>query len=213
MIAISGDTHGEWRKLNVFINSINPELLIVCGDFGYWPREKEYDLKKLKTGRTKILFCDGNHEDHHSLRRLVELGVTEVSPSVFYMKRGSVYTLPDGRRILFMGGANSTDKDQRIIGYDWFPEETISWADMENLPDPPIDIVISHTCPNEFYDELVDRGDNDPSRVALSIVLDKYKPALWFFGHFHMSKSRQYGVTRWTALNRIREQGWWTRLQ
>jgi len=67
------------------------------------------------------------------------------------MKRGSVLKLPDKRNILFIGGALSIDKKQRTIGYDWFPQETISQKNIFELPDEKIDIVISHTAPKYFH--------------------------------------------------------------
>jgi len=208
MVIITGDVHADWGRLNALISKKHPEILIVCGDFGYWPSTD--DFRRIKPDGTKILWCDGNHEEHWALRDLID---PEIMPGVFYMGRGSVYILPDNRRVLFMGGANSTDKESRKFGIDWFPEETINWADMENLPDHRIDIVISHTCPEEFYEKLVSRGDNDPSRVALSNILEKYKPALWFFGHFHMYKRGKFGDTWWTALNMAGNTGWWITLK
>ena len=43
--------------------------------------------------------------------------------------------LPDGRIVLFMGGADSIDKKYRKIGFDWFPEELITQKDIYELPD------------------------------------------------------------------------------
>jgi hypothetical protein len=207
MVIITGDIHGEWGKLNALINKKKPDILIVCGDFGYWPAM--WDLDKIVPAETKILWCDGNHEDFWALKQ----ANPEVVPGVFYMKRGSVYTLPDNRKVLFMGGASSTDKEMRTFGVDWFPEETISWADMEDLPDHRIDIVISHTCPNEFYKQLSSLySHNDPSRVALSYVLEKYRPLLWYFGHFHAFRKGKFEDTHWTALNMAGSTGWWVKL-
>ena len=41
----------------------------------------------------------------------------------------------------------------------------------------------------------------DPSEVALSIVLECYKPSLWYFGHFHTSASGSTNDCHWTCLN------------
>ena len=49
--------------------------------------------------------------------------------------------LPDGRTVLFMGGALSVDKAWRTPGYDWFPEESITTGDLDRLPDVHVDIV------------------------------------------------------------------------
>ena len=55
-------------------------------------------------------------------------------PNIFYMPRGSVLSLSDGRNVLFMGGAESVDKRRRTPGYDWFKQELIRPQDLSNLP-------------------------------------------------------------------------------
>ena len=69
---------------------------------------------------TKVLFCDGNHDNHWELRALKNLAVSD---NVFYQPRGSTITLPDGRNFLFMGGANSIDKYRRTVGVSWCPRK------------------------------------------------------------------------------------------
>ena len=219
-IIIIGDVHRDFGILNAFINKHRPKMIISCGDFGYWPRIKEKSKGNrppkpltVKTGDTKVYFCDGNHEDHWSLNQLEN---NEVYPNVFYMKRGSVLTLHDGRNCLFMGGAQSIDRDMRLEGFDWFPEEEISWKDMENLPDPntKIDIVISHTCPSDIISQIggYNTTVEDWSRKALSHIRQLYLPDLWYFGHFHMFKTFYALNCRWTVLNMTRASDWWIKL-
>ena len=128
------------------------------------------------------------------------------------MKRGSTLTLPDKRNVLFIGGALSIDKDQRVIGESWFPEETITQKDVMNLPDIKIDIVISHTAPGFFK---IFRDDiEDPSRKALYYVFDKYLPSLWYFGHMHKFKEDYYRGCHWTVLSCPgNEYKWWIELK
>jgi hypothetical protein len=209
-----GDVHGYFNRLNIFINKKQPTIILQCGDFGYFPKEfnKTYltntgHIKKWKPDivnpHTDIYWCDGNHEDHEALKnRTIDLFWT----NVFYQPRGTVRMLPDGRNVLFMGGALSIDKEYRTAGYDWFPEETITQRDIMNLPDVNIDIVITHTAPKEFL--LKDprfefRKVPDPSREALSVVLNKYKPRKFYFGHFHVFQQGKYNNTEWTALGDI----------
>ena len=203
-IIITGDIHGMYGYLNDLIRGETPDLVIVCGDFGYgFPR---VDPNKIKAMNTKVLFCDGNHDNHWELRKLKNLAV---APNVFYQPRGSTYRLPDGRNILFMGGANSIDQDRRTLGVSWWPEEVISQSDFQNLPEEDIDMFITHTCSNEIYDESIQhtlggqytpRKDNDPSYSALSSLWEIYKPAQWFFGHFHINLKGMHEGTRWQAL-------------
>ena len=75
-IIVSGDIHGDWAALNSLINSKRPEVILVCGDFGYWgdifPKTKNWDDVKFRFHGetrikdsgigTKVFFAPGNHE-------------------------------------------------------------------------------------------------------------------------------------------------------
>jgi len=217
-VLIVGDVHNEFPRLNDLINKNKDrlELVICCGDFGYWPSAPAswnvVPLDHIKNKGIPILWCDGNHEDHWALARRES---DELAPDVFYMPRGSTYDLPDGRRILFMGGAHSIDKQWREFGTDWFPEEVIDHGDIDNLPpdDTRIDILISHTCSMELLPIMLEhdsRKVSDPSNYALSIIVSIFKPSFWYFGHWHYKKK---GITEngcnWTALSMTRRTGWW----
>ncbi len=214
-IIVVGDIHGEWNQLNLIIERERPQAVFSVGDFGYWPRidKRSWSLDGIKNQGIPIYWAPGNHEDWWSLGELDERGQSEVAPNIFYMKRGSTLLLNDGRRVLFMGGADSIDKNVRRIGVDWFPDEIVSQRDILDLPDVPVDIVISHTAPEEF--DLGGRGfrglalDLDPSRKALSYILERYHPALWYFGHWHISTSGHDSGCWWYALNEAWHRGWW----
>jgi len=202
-ILITGDIHARFGYLNKLINQHKKdlEMVICCGDFGYWPNFDDYH-KRIKTP-IPVLWCDGNHENHWAIKELVKTGNLEIAKNVFYMPRGSTYTLKDGRTMLFMGGADSIDKKQRTIGRDWFPEEAIMQSDTRNLPDIKVDIFITHTCPVELYPTMVryyNGKELEPSNHALSYLWKIYKPSLWFFGHWHHYKEGNLDDTKWYAL-------------
>lgn len=246
-VLILGDLHHTWAKTNFLIAKYRPSIILQAGDFGWWPRlhKKTYishgtyrrdpmtgmrraapfNQYGLHTGDGKLYFCPGNHEDWEDLNSKADSFnpvPVELFKNVFYMPRCSTMDLPDGRRILFIGGADSIDKDDRKYRFDWYPEELITYADIKNLPDTKIDIVVSHTCPSWFKQGLFEKSDDwrqsdsywlekfrDPSCLALDAVFEQYRPKLWFFGHFHVSKTGQYKDCRWFALNKQPETGWW----
>lgn len=229
LILAVGDLHGEFGKLNSLINKLNPAIILQCGDFGWWPRfhgqeyrtgymkTRVWDQYALKNKNTKIFWCPGNHEDWEELSKISEDN-NEVMPGVYYMERGYIIELPDGRKVLFMGGALSIDRDDRIHRsgcFGWFEEETISQKDIEDLPDEKIDIVISHTAPEEFKVKGDYHSDfDDPSRKALSYVLNKYKPNLWYFGHIHRYQKGKYNNCVWTCLSATQyDDAWWCKLK
>jgi len=247
-VLILGDLHGTWRKVNSLVAKHKPTIVLQCGDFGWWPKfhktshistgvyrynslynlreEAKFNQYGLKPGKSKIYWCPGNHEDWEDLNLKADSydpKVIEVFDNVLYMPRCATLELPDGRNVLFIGGAASTDKAYRKYRYDWYPEEVITQADIYNLPDVDIDIVISHTSPGWFKTELFEKSDDwkqsdsywlekfrDPSCLALDVVWEKYTPELWFFGHYHVAKHGQYRNTKWFALNKESSTGWWT---
>ena len=203
-ILVIGDVHNEFKMLNQVISKTRPDLVLACGDFGYWPRlDNAYSLSEIKTQGSVIRWCDGNHEDFFSLE---QRSTNELEPNVIYMPRGSTYTLPDGRTIMFFGGAFSIDKAWRTIGHTWFPQETIAQRDFINLPKTKVDIFITHTCPLELLPTLLPYNEfkaNDPSNAALSRLWEMYKPKMWFFGHWHKYLTGQLNDTQWHCLAEI----------
>lgn len=250
-VIVAGDLHGVWNRLNFLAAKHKPKIILQAGDFGWWPKfdnttkiptgvwrrspgqdtlapksQTKWRQDGLRLHHSKLYFCPGNHEDWVDL----ESYATSVNPhpiellkNIFYMPRCSTLDLLDGRRVLFIGGAHSIDKDERMSLYDWFPQEVISPEDVDALPDTSIDIVVSHTCPTEFKEQLNEGCDDwrlqdsywlskfsDPSCHHLSKVLNKYNPKYWFFGHFHLTKVGRTYNTDWFALNKTGETGWWT---
>ena len=198
---IVGDVHNEFGRLNTLISSKKPDLVIACGDFGFWPNvDWAAPLSNIRPQGSKILWCDGNHENHWAIR---DRKSDEMVPDVIYMPRGSTYQLEDGRTILFMGGADSIDKHWRKLGYDWFPEEVITQKDLMDLPDVKVDIFITHTCPAELVLTMLPMYPEkklEPSNEALSELWKIYKPDLWFFGHWHHFNKGVMMGTKWYAL-------------
>ena len=222
-IIVMGDVHRDFGGLNTLLNKMSPHIILQCGDFGYWPRDtpKEVygrvnpkypkELPRPKVPDDTLLFwCDGNHEDHQ------ELGLRttdELWPNVHYMPRGSLLDLPDGRRVMFFGGALSIDRNNRTLGVDWFQEEIIKDSDIRFLDyEGHVDIVISHTCPREFDVGVGAKEEEyyrDCSRMGLSYVLHHYQPALWYFGHWHHYTTGYNNGCRWTALDYLGHGGRW----
>ena len=43
-IIVCGDTHGYWRYLNALINKKKPELILQCGDWGFFPNIEDFGV-------------------------------------------------------------------------------------------------------------------------------------------------------------------------
>ena len=213
-IYVVGDLHAEFPRFNKWLSRFNyPDVVLQTGDFGWWPHyhgrqgllpgKKIFDQYGLRNKKTKIFWCDGNHENHDDLALLVAKHgrvPIEVQPNVFYCPRGSVVTI-NGSNVLFFGGATSIDKAMRVPGDSWWVGENIAQSDIMYLPDCKIDVVVSHCCPTKF--SKMHWYTTDGNNVALDVILDKYKPAMWFFGHYHEFKKGLNHHCKWKCLSNI----------
>lgn len=234
---VLGDIHADFGALNQFINKKQPDIILQCGDFGWWPhrhgtdkitRNRRFDQYSVKPGKTKVYWVDGNHENHDDLQervRAAKVGPVEIPvPGCFYMPRGSILTLPDGRTVLFFGGAMSTDQEGRVEGDDWWAGEVPTQADLKQARAQVaahggrVDVVISHTGPLAFLQQLPkNKIDHDrlmdPTVSLLDIILGEFHPKQWFFGHFHLhAKGLDHGC-EWQCLSGEGLGGkWWVEL-
>lgn len=229
-ILVVGDVHGNHELLSRLIRVLQPKMVLQCGDFGYFPRLEYippeggptvYPFRlegRLKTDGVPVHWCDGNHEDHETLAelRVGQPRAHEVVPKCFYQDRGSTLTLPDGRTVLFAGGAESWDRMRRTEGRDWFAQELLTEADLARFPNCQVDVVISHTVPALIkfghFDNRAHRAkQDDPSRAVLDEVFFRYRPRHWYFGHWHDAGRAIKLQTKFLALGKLeRSYGCWT---
>lgn len=214
MIIFVGDIHGEWGQFNSFMNEQyskykEPITFIICGDVAYfWLNEPEPKIKRPPY--CKIIWVPGNHEqwdiiDTYSLGELHEL-----QDGVFLATFGAIQVI-GGYKVMFCGGAESVDKNSRTPFIDWFPQEIITNKDMnflfDNVHQQKVDILISHTCPTRVFPFLSHKIDwleeksSDPSTVALDIIVERFRPDLCVFGHFHRYMEGSINDLQWRCLS------------
>ena len=205
-IFITGDTHGtiDFTKLTIKHFPFQKELdksdvLIICGDAGLcWTGDKDdkwlqqwYEDKNFTT-----LVIDGNHENHVLISELPVIEkfggkVHQISNSVFYAIRGEIYKINE-KKILTCGGADSRDKDLRIEGKSWWPQEQITSKDIShafyNLEkyDFSVDYIISHTGGSEVCKIL--GFSPTVSDKWLDKILDATQYEKHYLGHYHLNK-------------------------
>jgi len=218
-----GDIHGDWGHLNQIINKKQPDLVLQVGDFGWWPKlevkrksalyhiTEDWKCKGVKCQGSKVLFCDGSHEDHLDLQKYKENGW--LYDGVVYKSRGSTHILPDGRVILFMGGANSINKPSRTPGHDWLSQWIPTYEEFDRaMSHDSVNMVVSHTCPSLWAPSVMrGREGKDSTRSLLTSIWEHYRPVQWLFGHWHVAKKGHYCGTDWECLDYPGHGGkWWT---
>ena len=207
MIYVTGDLHGigdsMWKfNTQSFTEKIKPEdYVIICGDFGMiWndsPREN-LELDSFSNRIGTYLFVDGNHEAFPLINKYpVEEWngglVHRIRPSVIHLMRGQVYTI-EGKKIFTMGGGTSIDKNWRIPGVSWWPEEIPSPEEMGQalanleINEWKVDYVCTHAAPDIIHNQVL-RGmnfkPNDKVTEFLQEIDNKLEYKKWYFGHYH----------------------------
>jgi len=214
MVYITGDTHGQFQRIELFchvMQTTKADTMIVLGDagFNYYGGSRDAKLKKKVNAYPIRLFCiHGNHEirpqNIPSYKETVFCGGRVLYepeyPDLLFAIDGEVYKL-DGFRCIVIGGAYSVDKFYRLEkGYGWWPDEQPSpeikatvERKLESL-EHKVDIVLSHTCPRKYEPVETFLGFIDQSTVDKSTEdwMDEIEARTdyrkWYCGHYHTRK-------------------------
>ena len=218
MVYITGDTHGDVRRLKIFclFNSsggsvIKDDTVIILGDAGYnyYGDYRDDGHKSTLAMLGTTFFCiHGNHENRASnIASYKETewhgGIVyreEKYPNILFAKDGEIYDI-GGKRCIVIGGAYSIDKDYRLLrGWEWWPDEQLSdeikryveqqLSDCDNK----IDVVLSHTCPlkyepREVFLPIIDQSGVDNSTERwLDTIEERISYQKWYCAHYHTEK-------------------------
>lgn len=208
-IAFVGDVHGNTsyiRSLRKPLKHFEVDLVIQVGDMGIlWEHENPDDcpvvdaVKSLDTG---WWFIDGNHDNHPNLRKVGE----DITDRIKYIKRGSIKDI-DGLKFGFLGGAYSIDKDYRIEGVDWWPEEQPTREEAEPLIGADLDVLVTHDIPSSFNPvKVFDVGPiheeaSRPTRDLVQEVMITSGARYVFSGHWHQRNVQMLRSTKATILD------------
>jgi 3-oxoacid CoA-transferase subunit A len=211
-VYITGDTHGDFRLIPMFLASSGTtaeDVLIILGDAGvnYYGQARDTYLKRQLSKLPVTFFCiHGNHEKRpETVGTYAEAerygGVVYMEPSfpnLLFAKDGEIYEFC-GLRCIAIGGAYSVDNEYRLRNnLGWWADEQPSdeiKARVERRLDGAgwnIDIVLSHTCPYKYmpreaflnYKFVVDNSTEE----WLGAIEERLDYRLWYCGHFHIMK-------------------------
>lgn len=194
---VVGDIHGNFKDYLSLLKRYGSQSSVQVGDFG-WGFGPVPELP------ANAWFFRGNH-DHPELARsskhyLGDYGQKEI----------------DGVNFFFVSGAWSIDKNMRIEGRDWWPDEELSIAELNAALELYIqtkpDIVITHDGPNIATNEILNKYsiqklDPIPTRTsqALNAMYEAHQPKKWIFGHWHTTWRKTIGKTDFRCLAEL---GW-----
>ena len=214
MFYLTGDTHGDFRRVVRFCKSQEltaNDTVIVLGDAGinYFGNDRDLEPRKLLSKIPATIFCiHGNHERRPQTLAFYRektwhggtVYVEDEYPNILFAKDGEVFDL-DGNKAIVIGGAYSVDKYWRLErGWSWFadeqPDDAVK-ARVEKKLDQlgwKIDIVLSHTAPlryepTEVFIEGLDQSTVDKStEIWLGTIEEHLDYKRWYCGHYHTSK-------------------------
>jgi len=200
-------------------NMTKNDYIIVLGDFGLlWKNEidatEKYWLLWLNNKNFTTLFLDGNHENHRRLysgklaSEIIDMDgcyhdeyviekkfggyVGRISPSIYHLRRGEVYTI-NNKKFFVMGGAHSIDKYNRIDRVSWWKEEEPNMKEFNygldnlNIHNNSVDYILAHTAPMSILLKYIDKYWSCKSTERFLehiITLVSFKE--FYCGHVHM---------------------------
>ena len=214
MVYLTGDTHGDFRRIKQFCFKVEPSLddtLIILGDagFNYYGNYRDRNAKIFASKLPIMLFCiHGNHEMRptsvptykEKLYRGGTVWYEEEYPNILFAKDGEIYDF-DGRKCIVIGGAYSVDKFYRLaMGWHWFPDEQPSPEIKRRVEEQlasvhyMVDAVLSHTCPVKYepvetFMPNIDQSKVDKSTESwLGEIESNLTYEKWYCGHYHIAK-------------------------
>lgn len=214
MIYITGDTHGDFKRVARFCEQFKTnqeDILIILGDAGinYSGASIDRKNKKYLSSLPITFFCiHGNHEQRpqtiHTYRQKKWHNGTvyyeEEFPSLLFARDGELFDF-NGKQTIVIGGAYSIDKMVRLTyGYGWWADEQPSEEIKEYVEQQldglgwGIDVVLSHTAPLKYEPvEVFLPGINQSAvdkstEIWLDTIEDRLKYWKWYCGHYHTKK-------------------------
>lgn len=214
MIYITGDTHGNFRRIAYFCDTYGTtknDILIILGDAGinYFEDYRDVNLKTQIKDLPITLFClHGNHEARPDSTGFYSETVwnggvvftEDRYPNILFARDGEIFDF-NGVSVIVIGGAYSVDKYYRLeSNWRWWsneqPDERTKKYVEKQLEKRrnKIDIVLSHTCPLKYEPVEVFLSGIDQSTVDKSteIWLDYLEGQIaykkWYCGHYHTVK-------------------------
>lgn len=218
-VAVCGDWHGNtgWARYAISQAAAHGcDVVVQIGDFGIgWDNGYYVEAVALEAQRSgvTVLFIDGNHENFDMLLALPvrDDGLREVATGVFHLPRGLVWEWA-GQRWLAAGGGYSVDKPSRREGVSWWPQETLTEAEVEAcIAVGKVDVLLTHDTgthevPGTHRTAAWFRADqiaiSHAHRQQIDRILEATQPTLAFHGHYHTAYQTRLGDTRIIGLDK-----------
>lgn len=197
-----GDVHGKFRQYKAILSGC--ESSIQVGDLGVgFRRTQGPNAGKIYSNpphyamaRGDHRFIRGNHDNPNECYRHSQ-----------WIQDGAVES-----GVMFVGGALSIDRAFRQEGFNWWPDEELSTAELMDIVDAYVGtkprVMVTHDCPEDVAAEVsrlagvtkLDPRFASRTRQAFQSMWSAHSPELWVFGHWHHSFDAVLNGTRFVCL-------------
>ncbi len=192
-ITVLADVHGKYRRMHEIIREKDRhEYIVQIGDLGF-------DFSTLdNVDPDKFKIVGGNHDNMDKIinipHYLGDYGYTTFNGISFYFYRG----------------AYSIDRQYRTIGIDYWSNEQNNIETFmkarELYREIKPDIFLAHDCPDFMVPQYIGPHAKRYENItgwALGELYKIHQPKLFIHGHYHLSKTTQYGDTKFVCLNEL----------
>lgn len=208
LVRFIGDVHGKYGRYKNLIRNVPCSRQVGDMGVGFYYIDHEgnrlsapnppYDTMK-REGDHK--YIRGNH-DNPRICKQQELWIPD----------GHLETL-NNKKIMYVGGALSVDRNLRREGYNYWEDEELSHEDFINYlysysTNKP-NIMVTHDCPEQVVQHWLQAFNkvkyNDPSytRYAFDYYITVHKPKYWIFGHWHQAFMKELNGTIFICLGEL----------
>jgi UDP-2,3-diacylglucosamine pyrophosphatase LpxH len=202
-----GDSHGNFKEIERWLKDFakTGDILLHVGDFGCgFVHDKKIEslAKKFSDAGCRCLVIAGNHDEpiYFKENRKFKGGSIEFLPLTHFRKINN-------KGFLFLGGAISVDRYQRIEGRSWWRDEKFILEEEYLKSVRGVDYIIAHNCPDfakpvfshkgdivDYYSQfdktlVADlKAEGELFNRAWQIIKENNEVKSWSFGHWHVFK-------------------------
>lgn len=209
-LAIIGDLHGDsTTHLNIMRKY---EYTLQLGDLGFSYEYLKWYQHDPTMSYDKHKFFPGNHDDWDECHT-----IPHASIGVWGDITLELPDLKDFKRVFFVAGALSVDRDMRLQlmkqGHpkQWWEQEQIAADRMHHVVREYMeckpDLMITHDCPISLKKFIVEprpglnfMDEHNRTTSLLQLLFSLHQPKRWIFGHYHQAFSQTYGGSHFTCL-------------